>query len=35
MGYNVFEDMGFNAESAQNLKLRTSLMIGLREYIKS
>lgn len=35
MGYNVFEDMGFDAESAQNLKLRTSLMIDLREHLKS
>lgn len=30
---NVFEDLGFGAEEAANLKLRADLMIKLRRYI--
>ncbi|BDA65974.1 helix-turn-helix domain protein [Calothrix sp. PCC 7716] len=30
---NVFEDLGFGAEEAANLKLRADLMIELRQYI--
>lgn len=31
---NVFEDLGFNAEEASNLKIRTDLMLDLRKYIE-
>jgi predicted XRE-type DNA-binding protein len=30
---NVFEDLGFDAEEAANLKVRADLMIKLRQYI--
>lgn len=30
---NVFEDLGFNAEEAANLKVRADLMLDLRNYI--
>jgi predicted XRE-type DNA-binding protein len=32
---NVFEDVGFRAEEATNLKIRADLLIDLREYIHS
>jgi predicted XRE-type DNA-binding protein len=32
---NVFEDVGFEAEEAANLKIRADLLIELREYIRS
>ena len=32
---NVFEDLGFEAEEATNLKVRTDLMLSLRSYIQS
>jgi predicted XRE-type DNA-binding protein len=32
---NVFEDVGFEAEEAANLKIRADLLIDLREYIRS
>ena len=31
---NVFEDLGFEAEEAANLKVRTDLMLDLRRYIQ-
>ena len=31
---NVFEDLGFNAEEAANLKVRADLMLDLRNYIE-
>ena len=30
---NVFEDLGFDAEEAMNLKVRTDLMLDLRAYM--
>ena len=30
---NVFEDLGFDAEEAANLKVRADLMLDLRKYI--
>jgi hypothetical protein len=30
---NVFEDLGFEAEEAANLKIRADLMLDLRQYI--
>jgi predicted XRE-type DNA-binding protein len=30
---NVFEDLGFGAEEAPNLKVRADLMLKLRQYI--
>ncbi len=30
---NVFEDLGFDAEEAVNLKIRADLMLKLRQYI--
>lgn len=30
---NVFEDLGFDAEEAANLKIRADLMLDLRQYI--
>ncbi|MUG91548.1 helix-turn-helix domain-containing protein [Scytonema sp. UIC 10036] len=30
---NVFEDLGFDTEEAANLKVRTDLMLKLRQYI--
>ncbi len=30
---NVFEDLGFDAEEAANLKVRADLMLNLRRYI--
>ena len=31
---NVFEDLGFDAEEAANLKIRADLMLDLRQYIQ-
>jgi predicted XRE-type DNA-binding protein len=31
---NVFEDLGFSPEEALNLKVRTDLMLDLRDYIQ-
>ena len=31
---NVFEDLGFEAEEAMNLKVRADLMLDLRSYIQ-
>ena len=31
---NVFEDLGFEAEEAANLKVRADLMLDLRRYIE-
>jgi len=31
---NVFEDLGFEKQEAENLKLRAQLIISLRRYIK-
>ena len=31
---NVFEDVGFNRETAENLRIRADLMIELRESIR-
>lgn len=31
---NVFEDLGFDAEEATNLKVRADLMLDLRQYIQ-
>ena len=31
---NIFEDLGFEAEEAANLKVRTDLMLDLRRYIQ-
>ena len=33
-GDNVFEDLGFGAEEAMNLKVRADLMLDLRSYIQ-
>ena len=30
---NVFEDLGFDAEEAINLRIRVDLMLDLRQYI--
>jgi predicted XRE-type DNA-binding protein len=32
---NVFEDLGFDAEEAANLKVRADLMLDLRKYIQT
>ena len=32
---NVFEDLGFEAEEAANLKVRADLLLDLREYIRA
>ena len=32
---NVFADLGFAAEEAENLRVRTELMIALKSYIKA
>lgn len=32
---NVFEDLGFEAEEALNLKVRADLMLDLRSYIQN
>lgn len=32
---NVFEDLGFEAEEAMNLKIRADLMLQLRSYIET
>ena len=32
---NVFEDVGFEAEEAVNLKIRADLLLDLREYIQA
>jgi predicted XRE-type DNA-binding protein len=32
---NVFEDLGFEAEEAANLKVRADLMLDLRQYIQA
>lgn len=32
---NVFEDLGFEAEEAMNLKIRADLMLQLRSYIEA
>jgi predicted XRE-type DNA-binding protein len=31
---NVFEDLGFNRETAENLRIRAELMIALKELIR-
>jgi len=31
---DVFEDLGFDAEEAANLKIRADLMLDLRQYIQ-
>ena len=31
---NVFEDLGFEAEEAANLRIRTDLLLDLREHIR-
>ncbi len=31
---NVFEDLGFNREAAENLRIRAELMIALKELIR-
>ncbi len=31
---NVFEDLGFDAEEAANLKIRADLMLDIRQYIQ-
>ena len=31
---NVFEDLGFDVEEAANLKVRTDLMLDIRQYIR-
>ncbi len=31
---NVFEDLGFDAEEAANLKIRADLMLDIRHYIQ-
>ena len=31
---NVFEDLGFDAEAAANLKVRADLMLDIRQYIR-
>ncbi len=33
-GDNVFEDLGFDAEEAVNLKIRADLMLDLKKYIR-
>ncbi len=32
---NIFEDLGFEAEEAANLKVRADLMLDLRQYIQA
>jgi predicted XRE-type DNA-binding protein len=32
---NVFEDLGFEAEEALNLKIRADLMLNIRRFIKA
>jgi predicted XRE-type DNA-binding protein len=32
---NVFEDVGFEAKEAANLKIRADLLLDLREYIRA
>ena len=32
---NVFEDVGFEAEEAANLRIRADLLLDLREYIRA
>ena len=32
---NVFRDLGFDAEEAENLKLRSYLMMRIEDYFKS
>jgi predicted XRE-type DNA-binding protein len=32
---NIFEDLGFDAEQATNLKIRVDLMLDLRKFIKA
>ena len=32
---NIFEDLGFEAEEAMNLKIRADLMLKLRSYIEA
>src|SRR5688572_25860910 len=32
---NVFEDVGFEAEEAANLKIRADLLLDLRQYIQA
>ncbi len=34
-GDNVFEDVGFAAEEAANLRIRADLLLDLREYIRA
>jgi len=34
-GHNVFEDVGFEAEEAANLKVRADLLLDLRQYIQA
>jgi len=31
---NIFKDIGFDSEEAENLKLRSQLMIRIEQYIK-
>lgn len=31
---NVFEDLGFDPQTAQNLRIRASLMIAVEQYIR-
>lgn len=31
---NVFEDLGFDAEEAANLKVRADLMLDIRQYVQ-
>ncbi len=31
---NVFSDLGFSTEEAENLRIRSELMIAIKEYIK-
>jgi len=33
-GKNIFEDLGFDAETAKNLKLRADLMIAIRKIVQ-
>lgn len=32
---NVFRDLGFSAEEAQNLRLRSELMIEIEDFVKA
>ena len=32
---NIFEDVGFGAEEAANLKIRADLLLDLRDYIRA